>query len=59
MFLYVSKLGLYDKIVIKEDRLNYVAKCKFLGIEKVKKAKQGLGENGKLTKPDVKMLTTY
>ncbi|KAG0428678.1 hypothetical protein HPB47_024356 [Ixodes persulcatus] len=58
-FLHVAKLDLYDKQITKEDCINHVAKRVFAGIDKLKKAKKGLGGRGKLTVAAAKKLTAY
>ncbi|KAM7312937.1 hypothetical protein ISCGN_009841 [Ixodes scapularis] len=56
---HVSALQLYDKEVAKEDCVNHVAKRVYAGLEKLKKAKKGLGGRGKLTNVVMKRMTNY
>ncbi|CAN7939283.1 unnamed protein product [Ixodes hexagonus] len=58
-FTHVSGLDLYDKNIHKEDCVNHVAKRMYAGLEKLKKAKKGLGGKGKLTHVVMKKLTNY
>lgn len=54
---HVAALQLYDKDVSKEDCVNHVAKRLYAGIEKLKRAKKGLGGQGKLTIVIMKKIT--
>ncbi|KAM7302316.1 hypothetical protein ISCGN_017833 [Ixodes scapularis] len=58
-FTHVASLELYDKPIQKEDCVNHVAKRMYAGLEKLKKAKKGLGGKGKLTNVVMKKLTSY
>lgn len=58
-FLHVSSLNLYNKEIVKEDCVNHVAKRVFARVDKIKKAKKGLGGKGQLTKVVMKKLTGY
>lgn len=56
-FNRIAALQLYDKNMSKEDCINHVAKRLYAGMEKLKKAKKGLGGWGKLTNVITKKLT--
>lgn len=56
-FLQVSSLN--NKEIVKEDCVNHVARRVFARVDKIKKAKKGLGGKGQLTKVVMKKLTGY